>query len=234
MEESPGGFQPTKFYCEENVYMYLKSLESTCSSSSCSWFACFISNQTRAIPLWSQKSTGNTDDDENNHHNQPVVWDYHVIAIEKRLSEAGRPAAVFVYDFDSTLPFPCDAQLYLEKALRHREIVLKDEYKRWFRLIPRKGFLEHFASDRSHMVHIRSAFCLKYENSNMPFTSQLRGDSGGYQQPSPLYPCITSKTSTNNLQLYIEMQAHGSEDVGTRGRVFQQEEFIDFIQQGMY
>jgi hypothetical protein len=94
--------------------------------------------------LWSQKLQRD--------YAVPVIWDYHVI-----LHYPGK-----IYDFDSTLSFPCDVTEYIEKTL-HPEVALKAEFQRlelcdggadgrMYRLVPAEMFLENFASDRSHML----------------------------------------------------------------------------------
>jgi protein N-terminal glutamine amidohydrolase len=80
-----------------------------------------------------------------------VIWDYHVI-----LHHAGK-----IYDFDSTLAFPCEVTEYIKHTL-HPEVTLKAEFQRFalcsvahgrmYRLVPAEVFLENFASDRSHML----------------------------------------------------------------------------------
>lgn len=61
------------------------------------------------------------------------------------------PVTTHVYDLDTTLPFPCSLTDYIIESFQpHR--ILTAEYQRCFRLIPAGLFLQHFASDRSHMV----------------------------------------------------------------------------------
>ena len=64
----------------------------------------------------------------------------------------------YVYDFDTTLPFPCLAERYAREALdplysyMSASAILQSHLVRRFRLIPASVFLRYFASDRSHMV----------------------------------------------------------------------------------
>lgn len=82
----------TPQYCEENVYLLAKQLLET--SSHLKTFAVFISNAVQTVILSEQRAALS--------HNQPVVWDYHVI-----LLSIDRESQILAWDFDSTLPFPC-------------------------------------------------------------------------------------------------------------------------------
>lgn len=58
----------------------------------------FITNENSRVAIWNQKQ-GN-----------PVVWDYHVVAIDKDHQ--------FVYDYDSTLGFKTDSESYFDKSFK--------------------------------------------------------------------------------------------------------------------
>ncbi|XP_033127443.1 protein N-terminal glutamine amidohydrolase-like isoform X1 [Anneissia japonica] len=108
---------------------------------------------------------------------QVVVWDYHVILVHQ---EAGAESQV--YDLDTRLPFPCRFKYYLEMALR-TEDHMKETYHRKFRVVSGAVFLDTFASDRKHM----------------------KGPDGLWLKPPPMYPCISTKASSNNLADFITM-----------------------------
>jgi hypothetical protein len=48
---------------------------------------------------------------------QYIIWDYHVIYI------AEVEGAKIVFDFDSTLQFPCDAMEYYQLTFRPRKVL---------------------------------------------------------------------------------------------------------------
>jgi hypothetical protein len=60
-----------------------------------------------------------------------------------------------IYDFDTLLPFPSPADFYALETFKPN-LAVKDEFKHLFRFIPAETYLNHFESDRSHMVSISS------------------------------------------------------------------------------
>lgn len=125
----------TSCYCEENVWKLCDYVRKQRTALLEHLFVIFISNETRTVPLWKQKS---------GHGDLPVIWDYHVILLQADQSDS------LVYDLDSTLSFPCSLKLYAAQALRS-ESDIRPEYHRKFRVVPADSFLLNFASDRSHM-----------------------------------------------------------------------------------
>lgn len=77
------------YYCEENVYWLARNDPRRTDA-----MAVFISNVSRTVALCSQRIGSG--------ENRLVVWDYHVIYLRD-----GR-----VFDLDSTLSFPCSAEIY--------------------------------------------------------------------------------------------------------------------------
>ncbi|KAF9566342.1 hypothetical protein CPC08DRAFT_814909 [Agrocybe pediades] len=148
----------TRCYCEENVYLLCDQfLKDTSVTERWEAYAVFISNENKTAALWYQKAArveGN-----------PVIWDYHVILVLRPRNEAdtlesldsGSLSAQYeadqsgswVYDFDTTLPVPCQWEDYL--SLTFPEGLLP-AYESKFRVVPGVLFLQHFASDRSHMI----------------------------------------------------------------------------------
>uniref|UniRef100_A0AAX7V975 Protein N-terminal glutamine amidohydrolase n=2 Tax=Astatotilapia calliptera TaxID=8154 RepID=A0AAX7V975_ASTCA len=120
---------------EENVWKLCDYVRKQRTAPLEHLFVIFISNETRTVPLWKQKS---------GHGELPVIWDYHVILLQADQSDS------LVYDLDSTLSFPCSLKLYAAQALRS-ESDIRPEYHRKFRVVPADSFLLNFASDRSHM-----------------------------------------------------------------------------------
>lgn len=158
----------TSCYCEENVWKLCQHLRDTHSEELLDdYFVVFISNPSQETILWKQKAGQSQDD-------FLVVWDYHVILIDKQ--------SQLVFDLDTSLPFPCSFDLYMQSAIRS-DFLLNEKYHRWFRVIPSKEYLATFASDRSRM----------------------RTPDGRWIKPPPSYPCIQTEFSTNNLDDFINM-----------------------------
>ncbi|OWK64059.1 Protein N-terminal glutamine amidohydrolase [Lonchura striata] len=91
-------------YCEENVWKLCDYIRSQDRYPLEEFYAVFISNDKRMIPLWKQKS---------GHGDEPVVWDYHVILLHLSSGEQN-----FIYDLDTVLPFPCPFDVYSVEAFR--------------------------------------------------------------------------------------------------------------------
>lgn len=154
-------------------------------------FACFISNTMKQVPTYCQKASRRTDGH--------VVWDYHVIALQL----TNGLGQCLVWDLDSTLPFPCPLVDYQAMALPDsgdNEPVGMEGCERLYRLIPSSDFLNHFASDRSHM---------------------RRGD-GSWLAPPPPWPGIRAQTdgSTNRIEQYWSMDDQDDRRLGrVTGRI---------------
>ncbi|XP_053805653.1 protein N-terminal glutamine amidohydrolase isoform X2 [Vidua chalybeata] len=123
-------------YCEENVWKLCDYIRSQDRYPLEEFYAVFISNDKRMIPLWKQKS---------GHADEPVVWDYHVILLHLSSGEQN-----FIYDLDTVLPFPCPFDVYSVEAFRLDDS-LRPEFHRKIRMIRADLYLKTFASDRSHM-----------------------------------------------------------------------------------
>nr|XP_038040057.1 protein N-terminal glutamine amidohydrolase-like isoform X1 [Anas platyrhynchos] len=126
----------TGCYCEENVWKLCDYIRSRGERPVEEFYAVFISNERRMVPLWKQKS---------GHGDEPVVWDYHVILLRVSSGEQN-----FIYDLDTELPFPCPFDGYSTEAFRLDDS-LHPEFHRKIRMIRADLYLETFASDRSHM-----------------------------------------------------------------------------------
>uniref|UniRef100_A0A452HSC5 Protein N-terminal glutamine amidohydrolase n=1 Tax=Gopherus agassizii TaxID=38772 RepID=A0A452HSC5_9SAUR len=126
----------TSCYCEENVWKLCEYIRSYDQYPLEEFYAVFISNERRMIPLWKQQS-GCGD--------EPVVWDYHVILLHVASGDQN-----FIYDLDSVLPFPCPFDTYIEESFKSDDILLPG-FRRKIRLIQADLYLKTFASDRSHM-----------------------------------------------------------------------------------
>ncbi|XP_049674992.1 protein N-terminal glutamine amidohydrolase isoform X2 [Accipiter gentilis] len=126
----------TSCYCEENVWKLCDYIRSQHRYPLEEFYAVFISNDRRMIPLWKQKS---------GHGDEPVVWDYHVILLHVSSGKQN-----FIYDLDTVLPFPCPFDVYSVEAFRLDDS-LRPEFHRKIRMVRADIYLKTFASDRSHM-----------------------------------------------------------------------------------
>ncbi|CAJ0571485.1 unnamed protein product, partial [Mesorhabditis spiculigera] len=100
------------------------------------FFVVFLSNEERAFSIFEQKACREDRD--------YVIWDYHVILVEKV------DGASKVYDLDTRLDFPCPFTEYCEESFPS-EWKFPPECARKFRILPVAVYLEHFSSDRRHM-----------------------------------------------------------------------------------
>ena len=171
----------TAFYCEENIYRLLLSPHLQDREN----HAVFISNPARCCPLWNQRAAPNPGD--------PVFWDYHVVMASFR---PGHPCEI--WDLDTTRGYPLRFEDWWAATFPFID-ALRPELLPWFRVIDDDLFLEHFSSDRSHMLD----------------------PQGHYMEPPP--PWQRPGDGASNLQEYIDMT---SGDEGERGKVLDAASFI--------
>ena len=124
---------------------------------------------------------------------QSVLWDYHVIFIYSSEDIS------LVYDFDTTLPFPCQFNQYYENVFV--EGLDRPELRYLFRVVKARDYLNHFTSDRSRM----------------------RNSDGSFMEPPPNYPCIQVPNKVNNLNSFISM----NKDQFNVGDVLELKQFAD-------
>ncbi|EJW80361.1 hypothetical protein WUBG_08733 [Wuchereria bancrofti] len=198
----------TPMYCEENIWKLCKKVSASLDELNyCS--AVFISNKNRMVPLWKQRAIAAAGRDY-------VIWDYHVILLYSKLG------LVFVYDFDTTLTFPCDAQTYWTETFRpelnldanyHRHVsflVIREvhQIKGWkywcFRVISGSHYLQYFSSDRSHMLET----------------------NGNHKALPPPWPLIYDPGIGNNLHSFISMDNHLLKDIS---KVYDENSFNELI-----
>ncbi|CAM9771640.1 unnamed protein product [Discosporangium mesarthrocarpum] len=132
----------TSHYCEENVLRLCKRFIEE-PPSNFTLFVAFISNRNKQVPLWCQRLSGVP--------HEPVLWDYHVVLI----AIGGHKS--WIYDYDSTLPFPCEASTYIAQTFRGGTVI-DSRFRQYFRVVEAKTCLDHFASDRSHMINSRGQY----------------------------------------------------------------------------
>ncbi|XP_067323408.1 protein N-terminal glutamine amidohydrolase [Anolis sagrei] len=126
----------TSCYCEENVWKLCEYIQRQNQYPLEEFYAVFISNDRRMVPLWKQQAGCG---------GEPVIWDYHVILLHVASGDQN-----FIYDLDTVLPFPCPFDTYIEEAFKSDSII-NPGYRRKVRLIRADVYLKTFASDRSHM-----------------------------------------------------------------------------------
>ncbi|KAF9452261.1 hypothetical protein P691DRAFT_722298 [Macrolepiota fuliginosa MF-IS2] len=204
----PTNYTYTRCYCEENVYLLCQEFM-TRKDVHEHWevWAVFISNERKTVALWEQKVA--------REEGAPVVWDYHVILLleakgigngsawgsrggvgtSDRSSRNGVQS--WVYDFDTAItPVPCPWDEYMMRTFPYE---LTPQYRSSFRLITGEVFINHFASDRSHMVS------LFFRAGLLQLRPSLEeGQLSSYNSPPPTYDPICGELSrkagiTNNL-----------------------------------
>ncbi|XP_058031978.1 protein N-terminal glutamine amidohydrolase isoform X2 [Ahaetulla prasina] len=139
-EAVPAGYDPvvssrsvcvyTSCYCEENIWKLCEHIRSKNQYPLEEFYAVFISNDRKMVPLWKQQA-GCGD--------QPVIWDYHVILLHVSNGDQN-----FIYDLDTVLPFPCPFGTYIEEAFKSDSIInpefrrshMKDASGNWLKSPP--------------------------------------------------------------------------------------------------
>ena len=150
-------------YCEENTWRLLRDLP----PDQLTPHAVFISNPQRCCGVWAQRSAPSADD--------PVWWDYHVVALAFRQGWQ-------VFDLDTRLPCPSPAAAYLDGAFPSDRRP-PARFRPRFRVVPGADYLREFASDRSHM----------------------RRPDGTVDAQEPPEPPIRTATSTMNLWRFVDV-----------------------------
>lgn len=178
----------TPCFCEENAY---KLCERLCKHSS-QVYVVFVSNPSRQVPFWRDRFSHDPDGF--------VLWDYHVIVLQQ--TEQG----CSVWDLDTTLPVPCPLLAYANIALK-AQLPLNANFSRWYRVVTANDYLQHFASDRSHM--------------------QL--EDGFWRAAPPTYSCIIASDGVKmRLEEYISMTASAPQSENSyTGTVYTERAFLD-------
>lgn len=157
-------------YCEENIYKLISKLG--CDKAILeNLYVIFLSSKSKRTYIWHQRMS--------ECDFTPCIWDYHVVLLLKK------PCAAEIFDLDSTLDFPVDAVKYLDESCRTHSSMRKDDYP-IFRIIRAENYLDHFASDRSHMKH-----------------------GSSWLAPPPDWPPIVGRLvdCTHNLESYVNVTA---------------------------
>ncbi len=141
------------YYCEENAWLRCRTYPGDTT------FAVWITNDKRQVPMFAQRAAPSPA--------VPVVWDYHVIALVDG----------FVFDPDCM----AGAVLSLDAWLTASFPLVVPGHDPRFRVVRGALYVEHFASDRSHMK---------------------RGDV--FTQPPPPWPAIHPEREST-LERYLDL-----------------------------
>lgn len=115
-------------FCEENVWHMLTLLRTKLhGNETVKVNVLFITNPERCVPFNHQRASQFSS-------SRICYWDYHVIMVIKN----------WVYDIDSTLPFPIRLNEYVNRSLSAK-------YRYFFRLVSMNEMFSYFSSDRRHM-----------------------------------------------------------------------------------
>lgn len=128
-------FRYTAFFCEENIWWLVHDLAEN-NPHVTDMQVLFLTNPDQSIVLLNQKNTA---------PGQVTVWDYHVILIATIEQQS------VTFDFDSMLDFPVSARTYAAHTFP-QQASLPTCYRSWIRTVEADTFLDHFHSDRSHMM----------------------------------------------------------------------------------
>ncbi|KAF9646275.1 hypothetical protein BDM02DRAFT_3130510 [Thelephora ganbajun] len=187
----------TSCYCEENIYLLAASFLAIPDFRN-SWdlSVVFISNRTKTVALWNQRPA--------RAEGVPIVWDYHVVLVLRPLFSSrddmddGKNSRTgsLIYDLDTTLDLPYDAQYYLKQTFPYiaEPSGLDAEYHR---IIPGDVFITDFASDRSHMVVPISEISASSVPDDATEVQNL-STSVVYKAAPPLYPPIAGVRAREN------------------------------------
>jgi hypothetical protein len=147
-------------YCEENVWRlaFRKLWRAQKNASNSRYFVLFVSNPKGCVPMFQQLASSRRD--------KPIFWDYHVVLLEN-LKESQSTSSSLVWDIDCHLECPCTFEKYMAEVFPSHD-QWPEEYHPFFRVVDALTFLQHFCSDRSHMIN----------------------EKGEWSAPPPDYDCI--------------------------------------------
>jgi hypothetical protein len=131
----PAGYPYTPRFCEENIW-HLARLLIEQGQDPRGLQVLFLSNEAMQIVMAEQKEA---------EPGRLILWDYHVVLL------ADIDDDTFVFDFDTRLDFPCQAESYFEKSIPVADHI-PNRYLPSIRVIPAHSYLDRFYSDRSHMI----------------------------------------------------------------------------------
>lgn len=122
------------FYCEENVWHACRVLEALGDGGV--RHAVFVTNAARTVACWAQRACPAP--------HEPVVWDYHVILVERQEKD------VAIRDPDCVVGGRLGALQWLD-ATFPPSFAVTPRYRPLFRPVPASRYLEELRTNRSHM-----------------------------------------------------------------------------------
>jgi len=212
----------TPCYQEENVYKLIELLlENELSPHLDEFYVVYISNHAKQTRLWCQK-----DASASKMSSGEVLLDYHVVLLQStHVAAAPQPNSheprmgagpTYVYDLDCLLAFPTRLVVYAQHALRAKFMNNVDAHKkRMYRVVPAALYLQHFASDRSHLPrHKDEGWVLP---RNEPLHSCIVTPDGRrntlshylHMLPSPLSSIRERDMTAREAALYRDEQQYG-------------------------
>ena len=194
-------------------------------------YAVFISNRQKVVPVWCQRSAHSADapvlwdyhvvlmvqgeqkvsgggaaivspKKKHHHRNHRRHRHHHHDRHRRHHHQDGGERETWILDLDTTLPNPCPFDEYYEGSFQPEENI-KSAFRQRLRVVSAATFVEHFASDRSHMR----------------LTSASGEPTGEWSSPPPSYECIRGEqaASTMNLSEWMSMDLPGDPATGDRG-----------------
>ena len=123
----------TAFFCEENIWHLLESMNSTQQKNSS---ILFITNEYKSCALMNQRAAKKS---------EYIVWDYHFI-LHNHLENQ-------IYDYDSIIDMNTNIVKYFDSTFGQQSL-LPTQYRSLILSIPGSEYLTKFSSDRSHMLDV--------------------------------------------------------------------------------
>ena len=163
-------YQYCAFYCEENIWKLCQESEFKDKTA----ITVFISNPQQTCAIWHQKAAPSV--------TEPVIFDYHVILLVKDEEQENKKNWQ-VWDLDTTLNFPINAETYFHETFMVGYKV-PNEFQPQFRIINAHDYVLKLSSDRSHM---------KDENNNE-------------FHPTPKWKAPYQADKGNNLSSFVQME----------------------------
>jgi protein N-terminal glutamine amidohydrolase len=121
----------TACFCEENIWQLGKSIQEERTES---FNVLFLTNEQKSIALFKQKAVP---------QDNVIVWDYHVVLHDTKEN--------LLYDYDTRLGFKNTLADYFEGTFPPEPFYI-NEYKTSIRVINLEVYLNHFSSNREHMI----------------------------------------------------------------------------------
>ena len=121
----------TPFFCEENVWQLGKSVKEEFFYQ---YRVLFLTNRSSSIALMNQKAAPK---------DQFIFWDYHVIL--------HNTSSKIIFDYDSRLGFETDFDFYFRNTFPP-QVEIPEQYRTAIRSIELSTYVNHFHSDRNHMI----------------------------------------------------------------------------------